>query len=380
MRLRLSVRRPLAALLLLAALTPLGAQPGRASATDPDRARLVTSDLPNFWRAFDAAAGQDSASRVRAFEEVYLRPGSIGLATFARVRLSRGATVRAALAAQGWDSARVARANALPDTSAERRALAAASAPLVLHSAAETLARATARLPRFYGAIRANTLAIDTARAVTDAIRAGMRRLETLYPDAVFPDVYFLIGEMSTGGTPDGGRGLLMGTELFARDATTPLDELNPWMRSVVGGFDRLPWLVAHEVAHAQQRGGGSAASRTLLGRALGEGCADFVADLLIPNAPAPAYRAYGAANEPALWTEFRAAMLGTDTQQWLFNGQRSTDRPADLGYHVGSRICASYYERAGDKARALGELFAAQGDPEGFLKASGYAERVGRP
>src|SRR5438876_9763528 len=60
-----------------------------------DSVRIVTRDIPNFWRAYDQAAGKDSAERVRIFETVYLQPGSPGLRDWMRVRLMNRDTVRA---------------------------------------------------------------------------------------------------------------------------------------------------------------------------------------------------------------------------------------------------------------------------------------------
>jgi hypothetical protein len=320
---------------------------------DPDAARLVTSDLPRYWQAFDAAIGRDSATRVDAFEAYYLRPGSIGLQTWIRVRLSDDSSVYAGFARAGWDRARVDRALALRDSAAEHRAFDGIDAPLEIHSAAEQLARVTARRSRYYAAIRPATLALDTSRDVTAVVRASFRRLKALYPDAVFPDVYFLIGKLNTGGTADGGRGLLIGTELNARDSTTPLDDLPVGLRPVVGRLADLPRLVAHEVVHAQQ----PPHARTLLAQALAEGSADFVADLITPAPPGGfsphPYTAYGDAHEQVLWAAFTAVMHGSSFQGWLYGGADASGRPADLGYYIGARICDTFYRRAPDKAYA---------------------------
>ena len=354
--------------------TPLAPPGGRVNG-NPDAARLVTSDLPNFWHAVDAAAGRDSAGRVRAFEEMYLRPGSPGLRAWVRVRLTdRGGTVIPALERRGWDVARRTRVLALPDTAAERRAYEAERNALDQHSAAEQLAAFTARAPRYFAEVRARTLALDTSAAITGAIRARFRRLEALYPAAVFPDVYFLFGRGNSGGTPAGGAGLLIGMELNARGDATPLDELPPGLRPVVGRPADLPALVAHEAVHAQQPDLGKAP--TLLARALNEGAADFVADLTAAAGAAPAaraYAAYGAAHERELWDEFRAVMGGTDARGWLYGGAPA-GRPQDLGYYVGARICEAYYRRAADKRAALRAILASAAAPEAFLRASGYA------
>src|SRR5439155_1498268 len=78
--------------------------------TPVDSVAIVTRDIPNFWRAYDQAAGKDSAERVRIFETAYLQPGSPGLRDWMRVRLMNRDTVRARLARAGWPKARHDRA------------------------------------------------------------------------------------------------------------------------------------------------------------------------------------------------------------------------------------------------------------------------------
>jgi hypothetical protein len=246
--------------------------------------------------------------------------------------------------------------------------------------AAWNIAAAVRRRPRFFAAIRANTLAIDTARAIKDSIRTYYRRLAALYPDAKFPPAYFLIGQLSSGGTTDTS-GQLIGAEMHGADATTPLDELTAWERGEVGRIDALPGLVAHEVMHIQQAhaaertdGGSSTGSKpTLLATSLEEGCASFMAGTFTGVDPARSASPYGLAHEHELWVEFQREMNGTDASNWLYNGDRSKDRPADLGYFVGARICGAYYARAADKGRAIKEIFAMP-DPAAFLAKSGYA------
>src|SRR5205823_472905 len=75
--------------------------------TPVDSVALVTRDIPNFWRAYDLAAGKDSAERTRVFRTVYLHPGSPGLRDWMRVRLMNRDTVRARMIASGWTTARL---------------------------------------------------------------------------------------------------------------------------------------------------------------------------------------------------------------------------------------------------------------------------------
>ncbi len=306
---------------VFAALTVPGAPAGGQQATtfnhDPDAARIVTSDIPNFWRAYDGATLLDAADR---FQRIYLDPGSAALPEF--------------------------------------------------YLTGRSLAAAVASRPRFYASIRASTLALDTDRSMADSIRAAFRHLKARYPDAVFPDVYFFVGRLNTGGTV-GAHGLLMGAEMHVREAATPVDELSDWERGVIDGRAGIPHIVAHELVHFQQLP--DSKDKPLLSRALHEGCADLVGELISGGHINARQHEYGAAHERALWEEFRTAMHGTDANRWLYNGSTIKDRPSDLGYYVGYRICRAYYERAGDKDGALRQILRMD-DADRFLMESGYA------
>ena len=85
--------------------------------------------------------------------------------------------------------------------------------------------------------------------------------------------------------------------------------------------------------------------------------------------------RPFGEAHERELWREFRESMNGSDFSRWLSNGNKSTDRPADLGYYMGYRIAQTYYEQAKDKHQAVSEILDVR-DYSAFLRQSRYAEQ----
>ncbi len=211
-----------------------------------DSVQIVTRDIANFWRAYDLAAGKDSGMRVRIVETVYLQPGSPGLRDWMRVRLMNPDTVRARLAAAGWPRPRL---DSLPPDSSRK-----VTAPFYERSAAEELLRAVGKYPRYYAAVRPTTLSVDTNSRITQGIRRGLGRLTALYPEARYPNIYFLIGTLSTGGTV-AQSGMLMGTEQSASDPTTPLDELPDWARKNMPNhrFEQLVVLVVHEAVHASR-------------------------------------------------------------------------------------------------------------------------------
>ena len=55
---------------------------------DPATVKFVTSDIGNFWRAYDLAAKEtDKAKRVAIFQIEYLDKGSPGLKDFLQLRI-----------------------------------------------------------------------------------------------------------------------------------------------------------------------------------------------------------------------------------------------------------------------------------------------------
>jgi Predicted Zn-dependent protease (DUF2268) len=357
-------------LTVVTALSFLLALPAPGQTANPDSARLVTRDISNFWRAIDHAAGKDTAALIAALRADYLENPSPGLFDWVVNRLINQDAVGKMLDAKGWTRERSMGAMAASLGTPERAGFDTVVMPAVLDNAARNLALTYLARRRFYDAIRRNTLAVDTAHAIKDSIHAAFRRMSALYPDAKYADVYFLIGRMSSGGTT-GHNSLLIGTEMNARDASTPMDDLDPWHRAVIGQVSDLPHIVAHEMIHTLQgkRGG----PQTLLTAALNEGSADFLSELVsgkrIIN---PAY-AYGDAHEAELWAKFKTQMDSAKTNDWLYQGDRTAPGvPADLGYWMGYKISKAYYDKASDKKAAVREILLFK-DATAFLQGSGY-------
>ena len=306
-------------LFVILCASPLHSQTGLTS--NPDSAALVTSDIPRFWTAFDHARLGDASD---VLQREYIDVGTPGLKDFIPGRITSGAVLAAVVAGRA----------------------------------------------HYYSGIRENTLSIANNNAVRDSIRASFRRLKAIYPQAVFPNVYFVVGRMNSGGTST-SRGLIIGAEMNARDERTPLTELDPWARVVTGQLADLAHIVAHELIHFQQAP--LPGKQSLLVQSMREGAPDFIAEMISGKHINAVAKDYGDTHEAALWTEFRAAMDSSKVDRWLYQGDRSTDRPADLGYWMGYKICAAYYARATDKKAALAEIIRMD-DPGKILGASGYS------
>ncbi len=290
---------------------------------DPDRARLITSDIDNFWRAYDLASQETQVEKKKEiFQREYYDKGSQGLKDFIALRLGK----------------------------------------------VDSFVATINKYPLYYGSIRQSSLKVNSMK---DKINRSLRKLKSLYPEAVFPDVYFMIGKLTTGGTTS-KNGLLIGTEMYCRTPTTPEAELGDWLKQVLKSIDTLPAIVAHEIIHFEQE---NAASATLLSQSINEGGADFLGEMIAGQIINPHLHTFGNPRERQLWEEFKSEMNGKVMLKWLYNGSSIKDRPADLGYYIGYKICESYYRQAKDKKQAVRDLLNIK-DFEQFLKASQYEKK----
>lgn len=293
---------------------------------DPDAVKFVTSDIANFWRAYDLAAKETGKTkRVAIFQSEYLDKGSPGLKDFLRLRIK----------------------------------------------SAENLVSAIDRMPKYYESIRPQTLQVQR---MEKRLRAAFRKFKSIYPEAVFPDVYFLIGVTSSGGTT-GPSGLLIGTEMYGKTKKTPIDELSPWLRVVLSTVDNVPAIVAHESCHYNQRYSSAPEQRHLLGKSLQEGACDTIGELISGRNINKHLKVYGRTHDAEIWRDFEADMYKPDISNWIYNATTAKDRPADLGYYVGYQITMAYYRNAKDKKKAIYDILNIQ-DARAFYEASGVRQQ----
>lgn len=219
---------------------------------------------------------------------------------------------------------------------------------------------------KYYAHLRASLGGLSNHAA---RVSASLDRFKTLYPAARLAPVYFTIGRMTSGGTISNDQ-LLIGAEMYGRDATAPANEFNEWERTVLRDTAMVATIVVHELMHVNQPGSNPP---TLLGAALREGGADFVAEVVTGRNINAHVHEWGLPREPELWAEFSQVMNEKDRGDW-FGAQRRAGRPADLGYFIGYRIAKAYYDRTADKAAAIGEILNA--DAARVLAQCGYPER----
>lgn len=239
---------------------------------------------------------------------------------------------------------------------------------------AARLARAVEAKPDDY------RYAIRTCLPQVPALRSDLRAIYLafagLLPERPLPAIHVVFGAGNSGGTAD-ATAQVIGLEVTCRPGTTPAG-----FRTTMRGF------FAHETVHTWQTDETpQALADPLLGQALREGVADYLASIVTGEVPDPDRDTWARGREAWLWQEFQrdrqAIMADADSvrkpmsshafRRWFANyGSAPAGWPYEAGYWVGMRICTAYVARAADKRAAIRALIELR-DPAAILKASGY-------
>ena len=270
--------------------------------TNPDEIQIITSDIDRFWSTVDNYEGDLS----NALDKEYIKQGTNGLKNFIPERII----------------------------------------------SAEALAEHYLDNKEYYNSIRESTLQVEKVKYEIINI---LYEFKEIYPKAKFPNIYYIIGRMNSGGTAKNS-GLLIGAEMFKN-----------YEESIITAI--------HELIHYQQPNILSFRV-SLLTKSLQEGCADFITSLLIDEEKRmkPDTYKYGYIHEKKLWEEFYAVMNSKDSDEqciWLYGGQ-AEDRPMMLGYFIGNQIAKSYYNKESDKKQAIYDIINWKNSNK-FLITSGY-------
>lgn len=271
----------------------------RTSSENPLEARLITSDITNFYDAFELAL-KDSANAKAIFREKYFLKGSAGLQDFFAIKITDE--------------------DLFVKTVFNYRDFYAAAKPTLLQS------------------IR-----------LSDSIYTNSVRFKKMYPKAVFPDVYFVVGRFTSNGTIS-DNGLLIGIEQMSKTPKTNTKNWKDWQHKWIMDFHQIPVTVSHELVHFNQDG--MKRENTLLCYAIIEGSAEFIAEIVTGKTDGD-YSAYRG-HEQTIWKDFKADMYLDKYDEWL---SEQSNRPRNGMYWAGYLICKSYFQRAVNKQQAIYEI-----------------------
>ena len=287
-----------------------------------ENTKIVTSDIDNFWKAYDLLSEAETrADSIQVMQTHYIEKASDGFKEFLRVR----------------------------------------------NFTAEEYVQKLGLYPKFWASVRPLTEAIENRRA---EIIGVFNQYEAKVPDFKRPEVCFAIGGLRTGGTISGNL-ILIGSEIAASDTTIDKSELKGWLSTVIGNTGDITAMIAHETIHVLQF---NKRKFNLIIGVMSEGIADFLAiELLGFNINKPIYD-YGDAHECDLWKAFKQDMIEHPDghRRWLYQGNRSGNRPADLGYYLGFKVAQAYYEKQPNKRKAIKDLLNVKKYPK-IIAKSGY-------
>ncbi len=284
--------------------------------------RLVTSDLDNFWLAYSLSAGKPIKEQEKVFDSIYIR-------------------------------------NATPCLQVILSSQKISAIDLVRTIQAES---------DYFSKCRA---ASESITKFQPQIRSYLEKFKEIYPPAQFSDIYFLFTRFYTGGQSN-KEGIAIGMDFWSLPDTL-VHFNNPLLRELVRGPEMIPVTIVHEFTHRNQDIKGT---DNLLKYCLKEGGADFIAYLVTGRVNNPSLYEFGNSHEKELWNRFRKKMATQQTEYWLYNNY-NPDRPRDLGYWMGFKICESYYNRALDKTSAVKEILNIS-NPKQFLSESKYQAMPG--
>ena len=291
---------------------------------DPEKAAIITSDIHHFWEAYDLVA-TDTSNAASIYKKYYFDKASDGMQDYMGLKVA-------------------------------------------------SIDRFTKHIqshPKLYTSIRENTLKVDIYKK---KIQTSFKNLKAIYPDAKFPDVYFVIGAFTSGGTISSA-GLLIGTNQMSDGEDINTEELDFRAKLLMNKSKYIPNIVAHELIHFQQDY--MKRDTITLGYAIKEGMADFIGELISGGTANEKIFEWARGKEQQIWADFKKDMYFNRSKNWIANySTASKDSYPDLGYWIGYEICKSYYENTKDKQQAIYDMLHIR-DYRKFLSDSKWESKL---
>jgi hypothetical protein len=273
--------------------------------SNPELAKIITKDVSHFWDAYDLSI-KDSDNTRKIYEKYYFDKASDGMQDYMGAKVS-------------------------------------SISSFINHINSH---------PKLYKTIRSNTLRVDEYKK---EIQQSFKNFKKLYNQAKFPDVYFVIGAFTSGGTVSSS-GLLIGTNQMSGGENVDTTELSRGAKLLLSDSKYLPNVVAHELIHFQQDE--MKRDTITLGYAIKEGMADFLGELISGETANRKIFDWAKGKEKNIWNAFKKDMYYDRYSNWIANSRTvSKDSFPDLGYWIGYQICKSYYENMKDKKQAIYDM-----------------------
>lgn len=291
---------------------------------------IVTSDIDNFWEAYDQIiTTKDTLQQIQYLQDLFISKASDGQKKMIEVR------------------------NYTPQEYIH-----------VINS-----------YPKFWTSVRSETY---KSKTLSKELAVGLKKLKLLYPELKPAKIYFTIGALKSNGTTL-NNSVLIGSELAFANKDTPTDEFPEQLSHLKSYFKSSPskgilFLNIHEYIHTQQN---TTIGDNLLAQTVLEGVAEFVAEKVLNTASPNPQIDFGKKNDQRIKVKFELEMFSPNTQNWIWNSPNNEFNMRDLAYYVGYSICENYYDLSNDKEKAIIEMIQLDYNNEDelieFVEKSGY-------
>jgi len=290
----------------------------RSLNSNPDLAKIVTKDIHHFWEAYDLSE-QENQNTHTIYKKHYFDKASNGM--------------------EDYMGSKVSSIN-----------------NFIQHIQSH---------PKLYKTIRENTLKVDDYKI---EIQKSFVNFKELYPEAKFPDVYFVVGAFTSAGTVSSS-GLLIGINQMSDGDNVNTEELDFGSKLLMNKSKYVPNVVSHELIHFQQDE--MKKDTITLGYVIKEGMADFIGELISGDTANRKIFDWAKGKEKQIWTDFKKDMYYDRYNNWIANYDTASENSfPDLGYWIGYEICKSYYENTKYKKQAIYDMLHIQ-DYRKFLTNS---------
>jgi len=278
--------------------------------TDKSNQNIITSDIDNFWNAYDKIiTTKDTIQQTEFLKNLFLDKASEGQQSMLRAR----------------------------------------------NYSAQEYIYSINNFSKFWSSIRHETY---KAKTLSKELELGIEKLKLLYPKLKPAKIYFTIGALRSNGTTL-DNSVLIGSELAFATKNTPTEEFPKYLSHLRRFFDSEPsksivFLNIHEYVHTQQK---TTIGESLLAQTVLEGVAEFVAEkALDTKSPNPQIQ-FGRENDTKIKAKFEVEMFSPNVFNWIWNSVDNEFGIRDLAYYVGYKICEDYYNNAPDKEKAIKQM-----------------------
>lgn len=291
---------------------------------------VVTTDIDNFWIAYDQITStKDTSQQYRFLDRSFISKGTPGL--------------NAMMAARAYTN--------------------------------KSYIDAIHTYPLYWNSIRKG---MSKAKGYAKEITKNVEKLKVLYPSLKPAKIYFTVGAFRSGGTTMDSL-VLIGSEIAMADSNAETKEFESTNRGLAtflktSPVNSLVFTNVHEYVHTQQK---TTAAQNLLGQCVLEGVAEFLAEKATGKSSNLPALNYGKTNKMHVEEVFMSEMFNASNGFWLYSNLENEFKVRDLGYYVGYAICEAYYNKSSNKAKGIKEMieldYNKQEDLINFVEQSGY-------